>query len=561
MCFCPARRPRPARRGAALRSAITVAVARRPRLPNVRGLRDLPEAIRRRRSGDAAPSGTEAQPATPPPPTPVAAPTPPQPPPTEQPAASPPEPPALTDPPPATPASAAPTQPIPAVQPAHPGEPEPPDSGGRLRKAALVSLGLLLAAGLGVGAGYLLFEDSDPELPPPPAPTIVLEEQPEDPGAEAAALGFPAFATLNTTRIGGVDSAAVAAGTALAAYPSEGVIGRPRVVTLVPSDSWQAGVAASSLSSPAVGAPILLSGPDEVPPLTTAALELLEPTGFKRADNAEVIAVGEATAPGGLETLAIKGSNPAALAAAIDEQRAKLTGVEEADHILVVSSREPDYAIPAAAWAARSGDPVVFADGEEVPEETIEVLERHPAAPVYVLGPEDVIANKALRDLGAAVGDPKGKDDPSERKVVRIEGEDPISNAIEFARFFDGTFGWNINDPGHGLVIVNTSRPEDAAAVAPLSAAGKPGPLLLTDSAEEIPKELRSFLLDTKPGYLEDPTRAVYNHVWVVGDASAISIPFQAEVDRITALAKVSEGSGLPELEAPPEDEPPPDKR
>jgi hypothetical protein len=183
---------------------------------------------------------------------------------------------------------------------------------------------------------------------------------------------------------------------------------------------------------------------------------------------------------------------------------------------------------------------------------------------VYVLGPEDVIANGVLRDLGAAVGDPEGDEKPpSERKVVRIEGEDPIENAIAFARFVDGTFGWNINDPGHGFAIANTSRPEDAAAIAPLSAAGKPGPLLLTDSAEEIPRSLRGFLLDTKPGYLEDPTRAVYNHVWVIGDATAISIPFQAEVDRLTALAKVSEGTGISDepLGTGPENEPPQDGR
>jgi hypothetical protein len=241
-----------------------------------------------------------------------------------------------------------------------------------------VGVGLVLAAGIGVGAGYLLFDDPDAEIPPAPAPTIVVEEGPEDPGAEAAQLGFPAFATLNTTRVGGVDSTAVAAGTALAAYPSEGVIGRPRVATIVPADSWQAGVAASSLTSPTVGGPVLLSDAGEVPPLTAAALELLEPTGLKRADDAEVITVGDALAPDGLKALPIKGSDPAELAAAIDEQRAKLTGAESPDHIVVVSSRESDYATPAAAWAARSGDPIVFADREDVPKETIEVLERYP---------------------------------------------------------------------------------------------------------------------------------------------------------------------------------------
>ena len=68
--------------------------------------------------------------------------------------------------------------------------------------------------------------------------------------------------------------------------------------------------------------------------------------------------------------------------------------------------------------------------------------------------------------------------------------------------------------------------------------------MLLTDEAESPPEALQGFLLDTKPGYVDDPTRAVYNHVWLIGDQRAISVPFQAEVDRITQLAKVRDGSG-----------------
>ena len=55
--------------------------------------------------------------------------------------------------------------------------------------------------------------------------------------------------------------------------------------------------------------------------------------------------------------------------------------------------------------------------------------------------------------------------------VQRVSAEDPVANAIAFARFDAGTFGWNVADPGHGLVIANATRPPDAAAAAPLSAA------------------------------------------------------------------------------------------
>ena len=123
--------------------------------------------------------------------------------------------------------------------------------------------------------------------------------------------------------------------------------------------------------------------------------------------------------------------------------------------------------------------------------------------------------------------------------VRRVSGEDPVSNAIAFARYADGGFGWNINDPGHGFVVANSAEPLDAAAAAALSASGAWGPLLLTDSAATLPAALRGYLLDVKPGYTTDPTRAFYNHVWVIGDQEAISVNEQAEIDELAELAKV----------------------
>ena len=43
-------------------------------------------------------------------------------------------------------------------------------------------------------------------------------------------------------------------------------------------------------------------------------------------------------------------------------------------------------------------------------------------------------------------------------------------------------------------------------------------------------------------GYTDDPTRAFYNHVWVVGDQAAISVEQQAEVDELAELAKIGGG-------------------
>ena len=63
--------------------------------------------------------------------------------------------------------------------------------------------------------------------------------------------------------------------------------------------------------------------------------------------------------------------------------------------------------------------------------------------------------------------------------------------------------------------------------------------MLLTDSAAKVPAELRSYLLDVKPGYTTNPTRAFYNHVWVIGDEEAIDVNQQAEVNELAELAKI----------------------
>lgn len=410
-----------------------------------------------------------------------------------------------------------------------------------LRSRLLVVLGTVAAvAAVGVGVYFLVTEvlDEDEERPAA-APQAVIQRVEADEG-EADELGFPAFATANTTRVAGADSAADAAGVALAVFPSTGGLGGPPAVSLVESDDWAAGVAAASLVAEPVGAPILLTQGGEIPDVTATALTALAPKGSAATDDRQAFRIGAAAKPEGVRTLAVDGRSSAEIAAKVDRLRERLSG-SEPEHLLVVSSDDPEFAMPAAAWAARSGDPVLFLTRKSVPKPTLDALSRHEDVPVYVLGPESVISEKAFKKITEAA--------PG---AERIAGEDPVESAVEFARYADGTFGWNINDPGHGFVIASTDRPADAGAAAPLSASGTWGPLLVTDDAGEIPSSLRGYLLDLKPGYLGDPTRAFYNHVWIIGDQEAISVPFQAQVDELVALTRVKPGSGAGAVGPPP---------
>jgi hypothetical protein len=396
---------------------------------------------------------------------------------------------------------------------------------------------VLIGAGVAAAFATGVFDSDEGTAPVAPAPPLPESAPAEErPVAEAAArLGFPAFATKNTTRVGGADPTADAAGVALATYPSAGGVESPAAVTVVGEEDWPAGIAASVLMAEPIRAPLLASTADDVPDETEQALAALSPEGGAETDGAQVFAVGDVAVPDGLQTTAIprrspRAAGPAAIAAAVERLRARLTG-RKPDHIVLAPLERPAFAMPAAAWAARSGDPVLFATRQSLPKPTARLLKRHRRVPVYVLGPSTAISSDVVRRAGRIGG-----------VVRRVSGEDPVTNAIEFARYADRSFGWNINDPGHGFVLARSDRPLDAAAAAPLSASGTWGPLLLTDSADTLPGALRGYLLDGKPGYRTDPTRAFYNHVWIIGDQEAIDVRQQAAIDDLAELARIGRG-------------------
>lgn len=413
-----------------------------------------------------------------------------------------------------------------------PAKPPPPKALRRRRRpvpAALKAIaGLFILAIVFIVAAILGGGGGSDEPSQGPAPVS------EAPGAPAEAptsqtpeeLGYPAFATANTTRVGGSDAAANAAGVALAVYPSTQPSQQPNAVTLVDAADWRAAIASSVLMAAPVGAPILVSAEDGMPDATAEALAALDPGGSRATGGAQVFALGDADAPDYLQTKRIGAAGDAG-AAAVAALRERLVG-SPPKHVIVAPAAKPAFAMPAAGWAARSGDPVLFTATDRLSKPTAEALRALPHTPVYVLGPSSVISSDVVREI-----------DKLAPRVRRVSGEDPIANAIELARYSEHGFGWNINDPGHGFVVAGSSEPLDAAVAAPLSASGTWGPLLLTDSADTLPAALRGYLLDVKPGYTDDPTRAFYNHVWAIGDQEAISVNEQAEIDELAELAKI----------------------
>ena len=381
------------------------------------------------------------------------------------------------------------------------------------------ALFLALAVVVAVGCST-----SDEDTRPPQLGVKAEDEQ------AAEKLGFPSTATRNTVRVGGSDAVSDAAGVAGALYPATGDSDRPTAVVLVDKDDWTTAVAASVLVGRPIGAPILLSDGSELPAVTKDVLDRLKPKGSDLSKDAQVIRVGPNVArPDGYKTALIEGDNPFERAAATDRffsaARAK-----PSNDVVLYSADDAEFAMPAAAWAARSGDAALPVRRDSIPRPIVRALGEHNKPNVLVLGPEKVISEKVVTQL---------KKRKLARDVKRIEGPNPVENAIAFARYEKGDFGWGVVVPGYNFALASTTRPSDAAAAAALATRGVFAPLVLTDDPARLPPKLEEYFLSVQPGYEDDPAQAVYNHAWILGDDKAISVDQQAQLDQLTELIPV----------------------
>jgi hypothetical protein len=365
--------------------------------------------------------------------------------------------------------------------------------------------------------------------------TSAASEGPTHAVAPVATPGAVSVTTRNTTRLGGASAPADAAGVARAVYPGLTPETRPRAVVLVNDRNWSAALAASVLAGAPTNAPVLYSEGDTLPEVTRQSLEAMHPLGDPSLGGAQVITVGNSVPlPAGLVSRPVAVGEPAVTAASIERLASSTRGGTPPREVIVLAAQAPrSIQMPAAGLAAESGAPILFVTAARVPDATATVLAglRHPS--IYVIGADAVGARTLaeLRHFGAV----------TTVTATVGEGAGAVSNAIEVARFTDGTFGWGVKEPGHGLVFASASRPLDAPAAAPLSATGDYGPLLLLEGPGQVPPPLAAYLGDIQPAYTSAPqfrpVRGVYNHGWLIGDEAAMSATVQAELDSLLEIS------------------------
>jgi len=402
-------------------------------------------------------------------------------------------------------------------------------------------------------------------------------------GARSAAAGLPApdargvagISTKNTTRLGGADPADDAAAVARAVYPGFTPATRPQAVVIVDRGDWPAALAASSLASAPLAAPLLYADGETLPEVSEQALRAMRPIGAAALGGVQAVTVGDSVdAPAGYRFKAIEGSAAApaggsgtastgsttsaatataggegdtAAGAGVSVLRLLQAARGHSPHDVIVVAIDVPRALqmPAAALAAESGAPILFVTRSGVPRATSEALKTLERPAIYVVAPKTLHATAyaALSRLGTVVH-VSGEAGPGEGAAHA--SEDPVENAISVSRFSRGTFGWGIHEAGHGLVFANVARPLDAPAAAPLSAHGDYGPLLLLEHSASVPTPLTHYLSNIEPGYTAaiPPVREVYNHGWLIGDEQAISALAQAEIDTVLEIAPRQQSAG-----------------
>ena len=308
----------------------------------------------------------------------------------------------------------------------------------------------------------------------------------------------------NTVRVGGERDAETYSSVLQIAYPATRAENSPKTVITVPDD-WRVALAYTPLIARPHNAALIVGG------------------------NAGAVNQNQRfSAVGNISNETVSDSGAAQNAAAVDERLAQATGGNLSLNIIVVSG-DADYhwAIPAAAYAARTGTPILFAGKDNVPAATGSALQKRGGqARIFVLGGSDVISANVfdqLKQYGV---------------VQRIEGGDFYAFAVRFAEFRDSNadFGWGRSGlrsrrfSPTNTILVNAENWQDAIAAAHLAARGKTGALLYTEK-NRLPAVVDNYLWRQRPLFSNTPAEGPFNHVWVVGSFGRISYETQAWAD------------------------------
>lgn len=335
-----------------------------------------------------------------------------------------------------------------------------------------------------------------------------------------ARTAVPDTSGTNVARIAGQSPADVASAAVLAVYPDQAR--QPGGLVLTPQGDWrQTLVAAQFAADPLYGAVVPTAGA-YLPPGPSDLVARLSPRGFPRAQGLQAVILGKpgddvlaALQQRNLHLTELKAATPEQLTLASVPYRGGWAH-SYSDEIVVVSSAAREFALPAAAWSAYSGDTVAFVGRDSVPDATRRLLVQRqklrlqrPA--LYLIGPPSVISESVASQLSAY------------GSVKRVAGPTPAATAVALARYKDRKtgFGWGVRTGPANLSFANPRYWGDVFGALTLASTGPRAPLLLTDRRGSLPPEVGA--------YLDQLRNSQGNQAYVLGDERRIGrATFQA---------------------------------
>jgi hypothetical protein len=331
----------------------------------------------------------------------------------------------------------------------------------------------------------------------------------------------------NAARIGGIGAADVAAAATMAVYPPDGGE-RPSSWFLVRDDRWTDAVIAAQFATKPINAGLGVIDKEYVPTPTVDTLARVTVTSYPKGKGLEAAVIGKAGTDvfvelkdRRLKMTQLKEPTPFDLAEAVVPFHGG--GARKfSSSIVVASADDSSYALPAAAWSAYSGDTLVLTRRDEVPAATRRVIAqreklRLERPTIYVIGPEDVISESVVEELSAY------------GEVKRVAGDSAVETSIALARYRDPDtlFGWGLEHAPASFSLVNEEEWGDAVGAFTFAAKGPQAPLLLTDSADRLPKPVED--------YLDDLSGSQPSHGFVFGDAESITSAQFTQFDKALA--------------------------
>jgi hypothetical protein len=327
----------------------------------------------------------------------------------------------------------------------------------------------------------------------------------------------------NAARVGGLSSADVAAAAVLAAYPEEGT--RPSAWFLVRKGQWREAALAAQFATRPINAAVLPFEKEFIPTATIDVVSRLQVRGFPRVKKLNTVVVGKASTDVFLDLVERKLdlTNLKLDPYTLSEKLVALHGGAAkrfTSNLVIASGEQREYALPAAAWSAYSGDTLLFAGKDSLPEATRRVVAqreklRLERPTIYVIGPEKVISDAVVDQLSAY------------GTVKRVAGPSAVETAVALAKYRDPKtlFGWGFERGPLSFSLVNENDWGNAIGAWTFSAVGPQAPLLLTDSGDGLPKPVVQYLEQVKG---EKPSKG-----FVFGDRDSVGSDAFAEFDRL----------------------------